>query len=175
MKSAVGNLAFLSLGSNINPMIHLPAAVRLLSEQGKLRGLSQAWQSSPFGFAEQEDFVNAAVLLETDLKAAQIIEEVIPDVERQLGRQRDPSNKNGPRTIDVDLSMYNGDVGEPAGKVIPDPAILERLFVAWPLAELRPDYDHPLVGATLRQIADRLAGSQPKLRLRADIVLNATG
>jgi 2-amino-4-hydroxy-6-hydroxymethyldihydropteridine diphosphokinase len=148
------NFAFLSLGSNIAPERHLPAAVRLLAEAGTIRNASQAWQSPPYGFSEQDDFVNAAVILETSLTANAIIERLIPHVERQLGRRRDPTNKNGPRTIDVDLSLYNCEVGEFSGKVLPDPAILERLFVSWPLAELDPDYFHPVAGRTLRQIAN---------------------
>lgn len=148
------NVAFLSLGSNIAPERHLPAAVRLLAEAGTIRTVSQAWQSPPYGFVEQEDFVNAAVILETSLTASAIIERLIPHVERQLGRRRDPANKNGPRTIDVDLSLYNREVGEFSGKILPDPAILERLFVSWPLAELDPDYFHPVAGRTLRDIAD---------------------
>jgi 2-amino-4-hydroxy-6-hydroxymethyldihydropteridine diphosphokinase len=163
------NLAYLSLGSNIDPEFHLPAAVRLLSERGAVRRLSRAWQSVPYGFAEQPDFVNAAVLLETPLDAERILTELIPEVERYLDRQRDPTNKNGPRTIDIDLSLYNHEVTELAGKWIPDPSILERLFVARPLADIDPFFRHPRTGETLAAIAARLAGREPPLTLRADI------
>jgi 2-amino-4-hydroxy-6-hydroxymethyldihydropteridine diphosphokinase len=162
------NLAFLSLGSNIAPERNLPAATGLLAEAGSIRSVSQAWQSPPYGFAEQDDFVNAAVLLETSLSARGIIERLIPKVEQHLGRRRDPSNKNGPRTIDVDLSLYNREVGEFSGKLLPDPAILERLFVSWPLAELDPDYCHPVAGRTLREIADLQARSVNENRIRDD-------
>jgi 2-amino-4-hydroxy-6-hydroxymethyldihydropteridine diphosphokinase len=175
MKGRFRNRAFLSLGSNIDPTFHLPAAVRLLAERGRVRALSRAWESDPFGYPDQADFVNAAVLLETKLEAEQVTEELIPLIERTLNRRRDPANKNGPRTIDIDLSLYNHEVGEVRGRTIPDPTILQRLFVARPLAELDPGFLHPLTGETLLQIADRLAEIHPPLRLRADIVLAPAG
>src|SRR5690606_23293557 len=96
--------AYLSLGSNIRPELHLPAAVQLLAQHGRVSAVSHVWQSKPWGYSKQPDFLNAAVLLETALPGEWLIETLIPSIEQQLERRRDPQNKNGPRTIDLDLS-----------------------------------------------------------------------
>jgi 2-amino-4-hydroxy-6-hydroxymethyldihydropteridine diphosphokinase len=165
------NRAFLSLGSNIHPAENLPAAVRLLAVYGRVAAVSQVWQSIPFGFAEQPDFLNAAVLLETPLSLEELISEAIPAVERQLQRERDPANKNGPRTIDIDVSIFNDDVRRVLGKTLPDPALRSRLFVAQPLADLDPQQVDPATGESLQRISERLWEVEGPLTLRSDILL----
>ena len=88
-----------------------------------------------------------------------------------IARVRDPLDKNAPRTIDVDLSLFNYDVFEWAGHRVPDPEILERPFVAVPLAELDPDYVHPTEGRRLADIAASWTSNsglvgRPDVRLR---------
>ena len=83
---------------------------------------------------------------------------------------RDPRDKNAPRTIDVDLSLFNDEVLTVGHHLIPDPAIVTRAFVARPLAEVAPDYRHPVAERTLAEIADELAVRQ-ELWLREDIAL----
>ena len=83
---------------------------------------------------------------------------------------RDPHHKNAPRTIDIDLSLFNHDVLEFAGHRVPDPEIEKRGFVAVPLAEIDPDYLHPIEQRRLAEIAAALA-SQSALRLRPDVRL----
>ncbi|HET6328275.1 MAG TPA: 2-amino-4-hydroxy-6-hydroxymethyldihydropteridine diphosphokinase [Planctomycetaceae bacterium] len=164
------NRAYLSLGSNIEPEQNLPAAVRALTSFGRIVAVSNVWESAPFG-SHGANFLNAAVLLETELSATEIYQQAIVEVERQLGRVRDPHDKNAPRTIDVDLSLFNHDVFEWAGHRVPDPEILKRHFVAVPLAELDPDYVHPTEGRRLADIAASWRSSpglvgRPDVRLR---------
>jgi 2-amino-4-hydroxy-6-hydroxymethyldihydropteridine diphosphokinase len=163
------NRAYLSLGSNIEPEQNLPAAVRALTSFGRIVAVSSVWESAPFG-SHGANFLNAAVLLETELSATEIYQQAIVEVERQLGRVRDPHDKNAPRTIDVDLSFFNRDVFEWAGHRIPDPDIVKRPFVAIPLAELDPDYLHP---TEQRRLADIAASWQSKSGLvpRPDVRL----
>ncbi len=163
------NRAYLSLGSNIEPEQNLPAAVRALASFGRIVTVSNVWESAPLG-SSGANFLNAAVLLETELSAAEIYQRAIPQVERQLGRVRDPHDKNAPRTIDVDLSLFNHDVFEWAGHRIPDPDIMTRPFVAIPLAELDPDYVHP---TEQRRLADIAAGWESNTGLvpRPDVKL----
>ena len=164
------NRGLLVLGSNIRPEDNLPQAVDLLASYGTIRATSQVWQSAPVGFHDQPDFLNAAVLLETDLSAEKIIANVIPAIEGSLQRHRDPHNKNAPRTIDVDLVMFNDWTGQILGHEIPDPEILTRPFLAVPLAQVAPTVVHPVTGETLQQIAARFpAGSL--LKARADVQL----
>lgn len=171
------NRAFLCLGSNIQPEVHLPAAVSWIAELGRVAGCSQVWESAAVGDRNQPDFCNAAVLLETSLTAESLCAPGGPlrQIESALGRRRDPLNKNASRTIDLDLVLFNEDCLRLLHREIPDPDILTRPFVAVPLAEIAPDYVHPATGRTLREIADELSRpefcAEPPLRLRADIVL----
>lgn len=162
---------FLSLGSNIEPEKNLPAAVRELQRYGKVLAVSQVWQSAPVGYAEQADFLNAAVLLETLLSAAELRNVAIPEIEAKLHRVRDPNNKNAPRTIDLDISLYGREVIEVVGRRIPDPDILSRVFVAVPLAELDPEYVHPETGTTLCEVAAGLEAATRGMKLRSDVPL----
>jgi 2-amino-4-hydroxy-6-hydroxymethyldihydropteridine diphosphokinase len=170
------NRAYLSLGSNIQAEIHLPAAVGMLSKVGRVLAVSRVWESAPFreskasGDDGAQNFLNAAVLLETLLSARALCLDAVPTLEARLGRVRDPHDKNAPRTIDVDLSLFNRDVLTVGHRSIPDPDILTRAFVAVPLAEVDPDYLHPTADRTLAQIAAELAPTF-SLRLRSDVAL----
>jgi 2-amino-4-hydroxy-6-hydroxymethyldihydropteridine diphosphokinase len=170
------NRAYLSLGSNIKPEFHLPASVGMLSKVGRVLAVSQVWESAPFGYGESsndqgtQNFLNAAVLLETLLSAQTLCVDAVPTLEARLGRVRDPHDKNAPRTIDVDLSLFNRDVLTIGHRSIPAPDILTRAFVAVPLAELDPDYIHPTADRTLARIAAELAPTF-SMRLRPEVAL----
>ncbi len=166
------NQVFLALGSNIRPEYYLPKAVSLLGEYGVILRRSSVWQSRPVGDHNQADFLNAAVLMETALKASALRLDVIAEIEGQLDRVRDPDNKNGPRTIDIDLVLFNDEQLQIEQRVIPDPEILDRVFLAVPLAELDPQYCVPGVKKNLEQIAIELTsvdGNQ--LIRRSDVQL----
>lgn len=163
---------FLTLGSNIAPEIHLPMAVKQLRQvpQSNVVRVSKVWESAPIGFLDQAAFCNAAVLFETGLSARELKFDVLRDIEDQLFRVRDPGNKNGPRTIDIDIALFGHALISEFDLMIPDPDIPEREFLAVPLAELSPGFVHPAVGKTLQQIADEVP-STDQFKFRADIVL----
>ncbi|MCH7685880.1 MAG: 2-amino-4-hydroxy-6-hydroxymethyldihydropteridine diphosphokinase [Planctomycetes bacterium] len=165
------NRAFFSLGSNIDPETNLPAAVRELQRFGRTVAVSQVWETEPVGFADQPNFFNAALLLETSLSPWELQFEVVVEVETVLGRIRDPHNKNAPRTIDIDLALFNRDVLKLEQRQIPNPEILERAFVAIPLSELDPEYLHPLENRTLAEIAADFDVELRSMQLRADVIL----
>jgi 2-amino-4-hydroxy-6-hydroxymethyldihydropteridine diphosphokinase len=165
------NLAYLSLGSNIEPERNLPAAVALLEQFGHVRAVSSVWQSAPVGFAAQADFLNAAVILETTLSAQRLRERAIAQIEESLKRVR-MENKNAPRTIDIDIMLFNEEVLSLGQRHIPDAEVLERPFVAIPLAEIAPDYVHPETGQTLTQIADQFAPESAGMSRRDDVTLS---
>ncbi|WP_417397402.1 2-amino-4-hydroxy-6-hydroxymethyldihydropteridine diphosphokinase [Gimesia chilikensis] len=166
------NRAFLALGSNIEPEKNLPKAVQLLADFGTVTVKSSVWQSAPVGDPDQPDFLNAAVLLETEHDADTICERVVPEIESRLKRVRDPQNKNGPRTIDLDLVLFNRDTLRIAHRIIPDPEIGSRVFLAVPLAEIAPDYEVPGLNTTLSEIAGDLnRAPQNQLLLRDEIQL----
>ena len=166
------NRVFLAIGSNIRPEYYLPQAAHLLSEYGVVSGKSSVWQSKPVGDLNQADFLNAAVLLETSYDASQIISEVISGIECKLHRVRDPKNKNGPRTIDIDLVLFNDEQLQFEHRIIPDPDIMHRDFLAVPLSELAPEYCVPGLDKNLGQIASELtAGAGTQLIRRGDLSL----
>ncbi len=167
------NLAYLLLGSNIEPERNLPAAVAHLNRFGHVRAASTVWQTAPVGRADQPDYLNAAVLLETPLSAQELQERAIPFIEGVLGRVR-TADKDAPRTIDVDILLFNHEVLSLGRRHIPSPEILERPFVALLLAEIAPGYVHPEIGQTLRQIAARFAGETADMHKRQDVTLLTT-
>lgn len=164
-------LAYLSLGSNLDKERNLPAAVRLLAEHGPLHAVSHVYETAPVGNPDDPAFFNAAVALETALPPAELKQHVLAAIERRLGRQRS-ADRNAPRTIDIDISLYDQAVLDMGQRHIPDPEILRFPHIAVPLADLAPDYCHPETGQTLAQIAQRVsaAAGHPLLR-RDDITL----
>jgi 2-amino-4-hydroxy-6-hydroxymethyldihydropteridine diphosphokinase len=152
------NPVFIALGSNIEPESNLPEAVRLLAERFRVRAVSRVYRTAPLGLTAQADFLNAAVLVETDLPPLALKYDVLRPIEASLGRVRG-ADKNAPRTIDLDIALY-GDLilDDPAHRItIPDPEITTRAYLALPLADLAPDFVHPLAGRRLSEIAARFA------------------
>jgi 2-amino-4-hydroxy-6-hydroxymethyldihydropteridine diphosphokinase len=163
------NRAYLSLGSNIDPERNIEAALKRLADHGPVLAVSTIWETAPVGFTAQANFLNGAVVIETELSAAELKHQVLRSIEDELGRVRDAANKNGPRTIDLDIILFNEAVLEVDGKPIPSPELLERAFVALPLAEIAPDYVHPLTGDTLQTLAGRFAAAQAVMQPRDDL------
>lgn len=164
------NLAYLSLGSNIEPEHNLPEAVAQLTRFGRVKAASSVWQTAALGFTDQPDFLNAAVLLETEMSAVTFRQQAITQIENSLGRVR-TENKNGPRTIDIDIMLFNHDVLMIGHRRIPDPELLERCFVAIPMAEIAPDYIHPEEKVSLKEIALQFNSSTESITRRDDIEL----
>ena len=138
--------AYLSLGSNIKPEQHLREAIQHLKTQGQISALSQAWQSHAYGM-DGPDFLNACLLFHTPLEANDFVESVIRPIESAMGRVRGP-DKFAPRTIDIDLILFND---EPYGE-----EFWSSPFVIVPLAELLPDFPHPLQYENLERVAERM-------------------
>jgi len=151
------NRIFLLIGSNINKEDNLPAAVTMLHRLCHVKDLSSVYETIPMGLKDQPNFFNMAALIETDLDPCQIKLQVIQPIEIELQRQRE-ADKNAPRTIDLDIVLYNDEVFDyvPSnGQThhLPDPDILRFAHVAVPIAELAPDKLHPETGQLLSEIA----------------------
>ncbi len=148
-------IAYLALGSNINPEENLRAALIFLKEQTRLLTYSSVYITPPQGYADQPDFYNMAAKVETHLEAWPFKRDVIGAIEQTLKRIRDPNNKNAPRTIDIDIALWDDAVFDYGLKPwhVPEPDILRFAHVAVPLAEIAPDYVHPEMGQTLAEIA----------------------
>jgi dihydroneopterin aldolase / 2-amino-4-hydroxy-6-hydroxymethyldihydropteridine diphosphokinase len=163
------NRAFLLLGSNIDPQHNLPEAVRRLASRCRLVAVSPVYESRPVGTTNQPNFLNVAVLIETRHAAGELKTEVLQSIEQELGRVR-TQDKNAPRTIDLDIVLFNDEVLELGHRHIPDPDLLRFSHVARPVADLAPQYCHPETGQTLAEIAESLPSVG--LILRPDLDLS---
>ena len=132
----------LALGSNIGDTLgNLQEAVALLEENGcVVKAVSRLYQTEPWGYADQEDFLNGAILIGTDREPAALLD-LTQSIEQGMGRKK--LFVNGPRNIDVDILIYEDVVVESERLTIPHPRIGQRLFVLQPLMDIVPDWEVP--------------------------------
>jgi 2-amino-4-hydroxy-6-hydroxymethyldihydropteridine diphosphokinase len=102
------NIAVISAGSNIDPFISIEKAKQLLAKELQCLTFSKNLKTKPVGFTDQPDFVNSAILIKTE-KDMPATKSLLSDIEQRLGRIR-TENKSGPRTIDLDIVVWNGTV-----------------------------------------------------------------
>lgn len=162
------NTAYLSLGSNIAPADNLTAAMRLLADLTDLIAVSSVWETAPFGAIDQPTYLNAAAIVQTERTPIQLKTEVLEFIEQTLGRDRQV-DKFASRTIDIDIMLFNDQIFEMGHRHIPDAELVERAFVALPMAEIAPDYIHPETGQTLMAIAQTFEVNPDEMRLSLDI------
>ena len=165
----MAELAIVALGSNIEPERHLPKAVAALRTLGA-KAVSSVYQNPARGGRPQPDFLNAAVLLETQLEPA-ALRAALRGLEAELGRVR-TDDKYAARNIDLDLLLLGDRSLVLDDLILPDPELLTMPHVAIPAAEVAPTAVHPLSGETLQAIADRLR-PEADLRLRQDVTARA--
>ena len=161
-------LAFISIGSNIDPEYHMPLAVQNLHSLGRILKTSKVYQNAALDRPEQPDFLNAAVLIETDLQPLEIRQQ-LREIEEALDRVRS-EDKYAPRSIDLDLCLLGDQVFLTPDLTLPDKEIEHRAHLAIPLSELDPDYPHPITCLPLSVIADGLK-PQSDLTYREDVTL----
>lgn len=155
------NRAFISLGSNIDKEANMPAAVEILQELCYVVRVSTVYETLPMGLPDQPNFFNAAVLVETTLEPDELKSQVLDYIERKLERVR-TDNRNAPRTIDVDLTLFNDESLDYSGHHIPDPDLLRFAHVAVPIADIAPELHHPESGEQMKSIAARLTARAEK-------------
>lgn len=132
------NIAFLSLGSNIGKReVHLKNAIKLLeaNENIAIVEKSSVYETDPIGYENQQAFLNMVIQIKTSLSSFQLLEE-IQLIENKGGRER--IIRWGPRTIDIDILLFNNENITAENLEIPHPRMFERAFVLIPLLEIEP-------------------------------------
>lgn len=135
---------FLGLGSNLGDRLdYIKQALEKLKKSGvKVRQVSSVYRSAPVEYEDQPDFLNIVAEVRTRLAPDKLLE-VIHGIERSLGRERLPAGRQGahpkgPRTIDIDILLYDRERVDEPELVIPHPKMAERVFVLMPLLEIAP-------------------------------------
>ena len=137
--------AYISLGSNMgNKKENLEKAISELSQVKDtfVTKKSEIIETEPFGYKEQDDFLNACVGIKTLLSVRELLKELLA-IEKRMGRER--KIKWGPRIIDLDIIFYGKEVIEEDDLIVPHPYMEYREFVLKPLEEIIPNFVHPLL------------------------------
>lgn len=151
---------YLHTGSNLGDRTaHLELARQLIHERiGPVVSASRFFETAAWGIEDQPDFLNQALLIQTQLSAASVIAKALA-IESQMGRVRQV--KWGQRLIDIDLLFYEDEVIDTEDVKVPHPALQERNFVLQPLMEIAPNYVHPVLQKTVARLAEQCTDELP--------------
>jgi 2-amino-4-hydroxy-6-hydroxymethyldihydropteridine diphosphokinase len=149
-------VVYLGLGSNLGDrMDNLSSAVERLSQKVNIKNLSSVYESEPLYIKEQPLFLNTVLSADTKLAPFKLLS-FIKGIESELGRQ--PSFRNAPRLIDIDILFYGDQIIDTLELTIPHPRITERAFVLVPLAEIAPRLVYPLTHKKISDLLVRVEG-----------------
>ena len=142
---------FIGLGGNLgNPKDAFLEAVKRLSISGvNIIGKSRLYRTKPYGYADQPDFLNAAIEIRYGDSAWELLR-LLQEIEQDLGKN--VLLENGPRMIDLDLLLFGSlIIHEKEDLILPHPGVVSRDFVLLPLCDLAPELAHPQTGKTLME------------------------
>ena len=149
---------FLALGSNIeNRKQHIEAAIALLREKIHDITVAPLYETKPRYFEDQQNFLNTVLSGFTDLEPQELLQ-FTKAVQQEVGRVE--RFRNGPREIDIDILFYDNEVYKDEELEIPHPRLQERDFVLQPFADIDPDFLHPVLKKTIRELLDTLPEEQ---------------
>jgi 2-amino-4-hydroxy-6-hydroxymethyldihydropteridine diphosphokinase len=144
------HIVYLALGTNIgNRAANLKRAVYLLPPQMTVKAKSKVYETQPWGYTEQDPFLNQVVMATTYLKPTKLIKH-IKRLEAAMGRKA--NFRHGPRLIDIDILFYDDVILETPTLTLPHPSLHERGFVLLPLMDIAPGLIHPVKGKSIREL-----------------------
>jgi 2-amino-4-hydroxy-6-hydroxymethyldihydropteridine diphosphokinase len=139
---------YLLTGSNLgDSTAYLAEAAKQIEQKvGKIVRRSSLYETEPWGITNQPAFLNQALVVETSLQPAPLME-ILLHIETEMGRKR--GEKYGPRTIDIDQLFYDDQIIQAISLIIPHPEIQHRRFVLAPLCEIAPYFVHPVINKNM--------------------------
>lgn len=133
--------AYISIGSNINPEENIKKCINLLKSDFNIISISNYYESKPYGYHKQQNFINFVVKINTELSPHKLLGK-LQLIEKNLDRRR--IIKNGPRTIDLDILLYGSKVINDKDLIIPHKGLLERDFMLIPLLDIDSNVVYPV-------------------------------
>lgn len=146
------NKVYISFGSNLGDREeNIKKAIELIGESPEIRieKASSFYETEPVGDKAQDWFLNGVLEIETQLLPEELLS-VLQEIEKELGRMREIVH--GPRTIDLDILLFNDRIVDTPRLKIPHPLMYERNFVLIPLAEIVPEARHPVLGKSIEEL-----------------------
>ncbi len=159
-------IAYICLGSNLRrKKANIRRAIKLLSKKKdiKILKISSLYETEPMGYVKQDWFINTCLKAETNLSPRQLLN-TLKDIEKQLKRRK-AFLKWGPRTIDLDILLYDNLRLKTKDLVIPHPEMHKRAFVLIPLMELEPNLIHPTKRKSILELLANLKRNKEVKRL----------
>jgi 2-amino-4-hydroxy-6-hydroxymethyldihydropteridine diphosphokinase len=145
---------YIALGSNLGDRkANLDKAIDNLPPKVQVLAQSPIYQTAPWGYEDQPDYLNQVIKCETTLSPEDLWS-YVNELENMLGRR--PTFRYGPRLIDIDILFYGDLVMYSPDLIIPHPRLQERSFVLAPLADLVPKLRHPVSGKTVEEMLEEV-------------------
>jgi len=143
---------YLGIGANLElRILHCYQAIYQLRKSASVCVVDRSsfYETEPFGYEEQNWFINLVLKIQTELSPRDLLR-LTQEIEKNLGK--DTPFKWGPRTIDIDILLYEDEQISEPDLIIPHPLLHLRKFVLSPLVEIAPDLRHPVLGKTMREL-----------------------
>ena len=161
-------VAYIGIGSNVGDRVeNLRQALEHLDSIMSLERLSATYETAPRYVLDQPPFLNMAVGGDTPLEPLLLLEQ-LKKFEIDIGRVP-TEERYGPRAIDLDILFYGSDVVNEPGLSIPHPLMAEREFVLRPLADIAPNFRHPVIGRSVAEILSLLEGEPEAQMVSIDV------